>query len=381
MTSIPIKNCLKNKSNTPVPKAKVSRFFFLPLALNFILLGSLNVSANPVLPDLSTAFHGGNPLPPYHFSPSNLLGIGSITIYDAEVTPLIPIGPYKGITVFRDGQPTSEAIAANHYLHRNLITPEVLQAQENVTKTQIFYLNAFGRASYDDRRSEVHVAVNVNKSMPFDIGLKENAMWMENLKLFLFGDGGGELKNFVGSLEVVAHEFTHAVVSSTSRLEYIGQSGALNEHFADVFGVMARYYFNPKIESPFLVGNHSVTEKGLQKAKSLRDMENPHQGLVWQPESVSEIPEKYGKDCKPSGTNDQCGVHILSGIPNKAVTIMISQLGWKKTGNLLYPVMTQRLSSKAQFVDYRKETLVECALQLSPKECEIVAAAFDKVGI
>lgn len=85
----------------------------------------------------------------------------------------------------------------------------------------------------------------------------ENAMWMESLQLFLFGDGGGELKNFVGSLEVVAHEFTHAVISSTSRFEYVGQSGALNEHFADVFGIMALYYFNPKTENPFLVGNHS----------------------------------------------------------------------------------------------------------------------------
>lgn len=322
----------------------------------------------------------------------NFFGIGNtlaaptvapIYVFDAQVTLLMPTKDFKGIMVYANGQPTKEATIAQMVFQKNLITPEVLYAQENLTKTQTFYSNIFGRYSYDNQGSNVDVAVNVNKDMPFDIGLRENAMWMENLKLFVFGDGvpGGELQNFISSLEVVAHEFTHAVISSTSKLEYEGQSGALNEHFADVFGVMARQYFTPDYSHPFLVGDNALTAKGKEKAEALRDMINPNKGLMWQPQSMSEIPEKLGASCVPSGTNDHCGVHTLSGIPNRAAALIIQKLGWEKSRKLLYAVMTVRMQPKSQFADYRKETLLECNATLDQADCEAVTAAFDTVGV
>jgi bacillolysin len=39
-------------------------------------------------------------------------------------------------------------------------------------------------------------------------------------------------------LDVAGHEMSHGVIQSTANLEYQGESGALNESFADVFGVL-----------------------------------------------------------------------------------------------------------------------------------------------
>src|SRR5678816_4064689 len=54
--------------------------------------------------------------------------------------------------------------------------------------------------------------------------------------------GGVNLRNgvhfdyFSGALDVVAHELTHGVTDFTSRLEYVNESGALNESFSDMMG-------------------------------------------------------------------------------------------------------------------------------------------------
>lgn len=48
-----------------------------------------------------------------------------------------------------------------------------------------------------------------------------------------------------GSLSVIGHELSHAVVQFSGGLVYRDQSGALNESFADVFGALATQ-FNKK---------------------------------------------------------------------------------------------------------------------------------------
>lgn len=69
----------------------------------------------------------------------------------------------------------------------------------------------------------------------------DNAFW--DGRQMVYGDGDGILFNrFTRSPDVVGHELTHGVVQYTSRLEYYGKSGALNEHFADVFGALVKQY-------------------------------------------------------------------------------------------------------------------------------------------
>ena len=54
-----------------------------------------------------------------------------------------------------------------------------------------------------------------------------NAYW--DGTQMVFGDG------YASSLDITAHELTHAITEQTSGLEYQCQSGALNESMSDIF--------------------------------------------------------------------------------------------------------------------------------------------------
>ena len=47
---------------------------------------------------------------------------------------------------------------------------------------------------------------------------------------------------FAGSFDIVAHELTHAVTSYSSDLDYLNESGALNEAFSDIMAVGGEFY-------------------------------------------------------------------------------------------------------------------------------------------
>ena len=91
-----------------------------------------------------------------------------------------------------------------------------------------------------------------------------------------FGDGDGEVfTSFTKSLDVVAHELAHGVTQFTADLEYFGQSGALNEHFSDVFGSAITQYVSKQTadEADWLVGNEIMGPSLYGEA--LRSMREP----------------------------------------------------------------------------------------------------------
>lgn len=311
----------------------------------------------------------------------------SVYVYDASVSLLMPFKGFRGARVLVDGQPTPEVKKASKILKRNLLSADAREVHENFGIVLDFYKNRFGRMSFDGKDTAVYASVNVNRQMfKLDLmGLRENAAWLGLYQnLFIFGHGGDGIANFTGALDVVGHEFTHAVIESTSNLDYIGQSGALNEHLADVFGVLIRHAHRPNYPDPFLIGDEVMIGEARAKAPALRDMQDPHRGAVKQPKHMSELMEgefkKFGPDCDPRTGEDNCGVHILSGIPNHVAYLIIEAIGWEKSEKLFYSVMTQRLQSDSKFEDYKREMIAECELTM-PSLCASVREAFEKVGL
>ncbi|SCW58943.1 Thermolysin metallopeptidase, catalytic domain [Paenibacillus tianmuensis] len=110
-----------------------------------------------------------------------------------------------------------------------------------------------------------------------------------------YGDGDGvEYRAFSADPDIVGHELTHGVVSKTAKLEYYGESGALDESIADIMG-------NSVEAKNWLIGD-LISIQG-----AFRSMENPK--LYGQPDRYQ---DRY------TGPNDEGGVHINSGINNKA---------------------------------------------------------------
>ena len=201
----------------------------------------------------------------------------------------------------------------------------------------------------------------------------ENAFW--DGAQMVYGDGGGQLFNegaFTHALDVIGHELTHGVTQYTAGLEYSKQSGALNESFSDVFGVLVKQFAAKQEadedEEKWLIGAGSLVPKW---GRALRSMKAP--GTAWQGDQQPATMDDYvdlPDDNDPS--NDNGGVHINSGIPNHAFYLAATTLGgyaWEKAGRVWYVTLTDRLGPDSQFTDAATAT-VEVARELFGDEVE-----------
>jgi Zn-dependent metalloprotease len=300
----------------------------------------------------------------------------NMNMYDARLTSNIipiPTSLYKVIKIMDKGE---------WNFPYNIMTPPdyAKSALDNITKTLSFYKNKFNRNSYDNAGSVVDVVVNVARYNSLN-PMQSNAAWIPDKKMFIFGAGNDEMSAFVKSLDIVAHEYTHAVISSTSNLDYSSQTGAINESLADTFGFFVD-------DDDYLIGEDLLLkpENGIT---AIRNMKDPKIGVKFpQPDNTDSAEFKnYGEFCSPTIFNDSCGVHILSGITNKAAYLIIEKLGKSKSAKIYYRATTERLKSNSDFIDLKNQ-LFESCLDLSKvdgtineADCKYIKSAFLEVGI
>jgi Zn-dependent metalloprotease len=183
----------------------------------------------------------------------------------------------------------------------------------------------FGRNSLDDGGMSLISSVHVGEADGGDrFQPMNNAFW--DGSQMAYGDGDGQVfQCFTRSLDVVGHELTHGVQSFTSNLLYRGQSGALNEHFSDVFGILVRQWRRKEsaTEASWLIGREVLVPAPTRRG--IRDMEHP--GTAYRDDPA------LGTDPQPDhmsklyvGSADSGGVHINSGIPNRAFVLVAQAL-------------------------------------------------------
>lgn len=205
----------------------------------------------------------------------------------------------------------------------------------------------FKRNSYDDKGANFGISVHFDGDPDFGY---DNAFWLPDRRpghsQWAFGDGDFVLMdNFTKILDVSGHEFTHAVVEYTGRLPYWYQSGALNESIADVFGSMIKQYFAPggqqKAEdADWLVGEGIWMKPG---GRALRDMENPGTAFNISRVTKDRQPAHMDNYKDLPSSEDNGGVHINSGIPNRAFVLAAKALGgfsWEVAGKIWYESLT-----------------------------------------
>jgi Zn-dependent metalloprotease len=198
-----------------------------------------------------------------------------------------------------------------------------------------FYLENFNRNSLDNRGMALISSVHFGRRY-------NNAFW--NGEQMTYGDGDGRtFIRFTKSLDVVGHEMTHGVITHESNLWYQDESGALNEHFADVMGALVKQWHLKQTanQSDWLIGADIVGSafpgKAIRTFKAEKAYERDPQ-------------PKHMKD-KYTGDEDNGGVHINSGIPNHAFYRVALELGgdaWEKAGRIWYQTL-RNLNSQSQF--------------------------------
>jgi Zn-dependent metalloprotease len=242
--------------------------------------------------------------------------------------------------------------------------------------TYNFYKQIFNRNSIDTRGmrldSTVHYGVDYN-----------NAFW--NGTQMVYGDGDGEMfQRFTKCIDVVGHELTHGVTQYEAALEYDGQSGALNESFSDVFGSMIKQYSLKQTvdKADWLIGKGLFTKK--VKGVALRSMKEP--GTAYDDPTIGKDPQPGHMKDYVKTTSDNGGVHINSGIPNRAFYLAALELGrysWEKAGNIWYITLTDSLKERSDFQKAATSTY-EVSGSLYGKESreqKAVHKAWDLVGI
>ncbi|HPH82063.1 MAG TPA: PKD domain-containing protein [Flavobacteriales bacterium] len=213
--------------------------------------------------------------------------------------------------------------------------------------TYDYYFNTQALDSYDDLGAEINAYVHYSTSYT-------NAFW-DGSGLY-FGDGGTGYDPLT-SVDIVAHEFTHAVTEYSAGLIYSYESGALNESYSDIFGVVVDYELNA--DANFLIGDVS-SETGTP----FRNMSDPN--------STSQ-PDTYEGTYWNSSGSDNGGVHTNSQVMNYWFYLLctggsgtndngdsysVSSIGMDAAGDIAYRTLTTYLTSGSEYLDARSMSIL-----------------------
>ncbi|WP_424937258.1 MULTISPECIES: M4 family metallopeptidase [Bacteria] len=249
----------------------------------------------------------------------------------------------------------------------------VNEAYDGLGATFDLLLDAFGRNSLDDAGAPLDATVHYGSGY-------DNAFW--DGQRMVFGDGDGQVfRGFTGSLSVIGHELGHGVIQSTAGLEYQDQPGALNESIADVLGALTeqRERGQSAHQADWLIGAGIFT--GAVQGKALRSMLHP--GTAYDDDELGTDPQPAHMRDYVRTTEDHGGVHINSGIPNRAFALFARAVGgdaWETAGGVWYRALTGGLSATATFAAFATATLA-AAEEDGQKVVAALRTAWTTVGV
>ncbi|MEK0084249.1 M4 family metallopeptidase [Benzoatithermus flavus] len=281
------------------------------------------------------------------------------TVYTADHQEILP-----GTVVRAEGAPATG-------------DPATDEAYDGLGHTWDFYQEVFGRNSIDDEGMPLNATVHYGQNY-------DNAFW--NGRQMVFGDGDGELFNrFTIALDVIGHELAHGVTEDEAQLVYMFQPGALNEHLSDVFGslVRQRVLGQTAAAADWLIGAGLLSSK--VQGVALRSMKAP--GTAYDDPVLGKDPQPADMSGFVDTWQDNGGVHINSGIPNRAFYLAATAIGghaWEKAGRIWYETLRDsRLTTEPKFADFARLT-TDVAGRLygaGSAEQQAVGDAWAQVGV
>ncbi|GAB4455626.1 MAG: M4 family metallopeptidase [Anaerolineales bacterium] len=253
-------------------------------------------------------------------------------VYDAKNGSTLP-----GTLVRQEGDAPAADAAVN-------------EAYDGSGATYDLYKDVYNRDSIDGSGMQLKSTVHYRKGY-------DNAFW--NGEQMVYGDGDEDLpekdrlfNRFTISIDIIGHELTHGVTQFEAKLVYSNQPGALNESMSDVFGslVKQRVRNQTAAQADWIIGEGLFTPNvnGL----GIRSMKEP--GTAYNDPVLGKDPQPAHMKDYVNTTSDNGGVHINSGIPNRAFYITAMELGgyaWEKAGQIWYVTLRDKLGANSQFQD------------------------------
>ena len=274
------------------------------------------------------------------------------TVHTARNTTTLP-----GTAVRGKGDPESGDVAVD-------------EAADGIDGALRMFAEVFDRSSYDGAGADVSLTVHYGRDY-------DNAFW-DGTQL-VFGDGDGEIfDRFTKPVDVLGHELTHAVTEHSAGLRYQDQSGALNESVSDVFGTCLKQWLLAQSvdEADWLIGA-GLFMPGVA-ARGLRDMANP--GTAYDDPRLGKDPQGASMDEYVDTNDDNGGVHLNSGIPNRAFHLAATAIGgrsWEGAGAIWYAALTGgQVGATTDFAGFAAATVAAAG-----EHADAVRQAWETVGV
>ena len=299
-----------------------------------------------------------------HLVPSRPAGTAFAPSLRRSISDALGLEELPGTAVRSEGQPATG-------------DPAVDETYDGLGATYRLFSDAYGRSSLDGAGRALDATVHYGHNY-------DNAFW-DGSRMVL-GDGDGEVfQRFSKSLTVIGHELTHGLIQYTARLTYRDQAGALNESVADVFGVLVEQKLlgQDAGRASWLVGEGLFTAQ--VGGQALRWLKAP--GTAYDDDVLGKDPQPDSMDGYVSTTADNGGVHINSGIPNRAFYLVAAALGgyaWERAGQIWYDTITERnFPADATFAVFGAATLTaaEKRYGAGSEETSAVQAAWKEVNV
>ncbi|WAC10158.1 M4 family metallopeptidase [Dyadobacter pollutisoli] len=254
-------------------------------------------------PGISSPLVASNLIPNYT---RYLNGQGNLTFETEQVGAQFRLSAYNNqlntrIDVNNTGQWSNNPDVFNLTNNWSNANRNATTAHWLTQKTHEMYQTLFLRNGYNGNGAYPRVLVQ---------WAQVNAVWT-GVDMIRFGRAPNN--NSLVTVDVVGHEYTHAVNDYTANLTYERESGALDESIADIMGTTLEFY---------LLGpnaNYEIAED----ADQLRSMSNPFQAFHnWDTPFFTSQPQPdsyLGPGWMPTNdlNNDFGGVHTNSGVMNK----------------------------------------------------------------
>ena len=222
------------------------------------------------------------------------------------------------------------------------------EAYDGAGATYDLYFDAYGRNSINAS------GMRMDSTVHYQTGY-DNAFW--NGRQMVYGDGDEDLpeterlfNRFTIAIDIIGHELTHGVTQFEANLVYRNQPGALTESMSDVFGslVKQRALNQTARQADWIIGEGLFTSN--VNGVGIRSMKAP--GTAYNDPALGKDPQPGHMDDYVNTSSDNGGVHINSGIPNRAFYLVAYELdgfAWEKAGRIWYEVLTNHLSTNSDF--------------------------------
>lgn len=233
-----------------------------------------------------------------------------------------------------------------------------LVAQWSARQIYNFFKIKFNRMGYNENNALLEVYTNYGT-----IASASDAFWDDGDNAIFLGAGYPFLDiarpHHYSVLDIIAHEYGHAITSYSANLLYEGESGAINESLSDIWAACVENYLGSSSYEIWNMGNHMDSVDRCLSDPNSKYQPDTYGGLYW-------------KDPTNLNDYDNGGVHTNSGVMNYWFYLLVNGgagtndnnesyniqgIGFQKAQHIIYDALMEHLDAESDFADTRQATI------------------------